>query len=355
MQLGYDSNDYDDALRVSNSQPQSSDNYHSISIPAPTQLNDPSKFQNDQGPFISSSKNYWAPQRSNSFSNNKVRPQKYQKKVQSTGEDPAEQLRQSKYCQWMTLNEFKNVSLDTIEVIIKDMHGNACYILTMRAYLRRGDTDYFPMKNFKFYHYDRASYTNPSDGANLRSFNNCSLTSTSEDGSTGPLRMIAPFQEEITISVDCGYILLKLVSQGFYLKLENISVYQDLEPPETRPAIQKRIGKGFSRSIPRISADDLVFSPKNTTGLNNPLLIVPLVSRFVCQNRVILDGFNQVKLVTDRFELLRLLYTPSVLPSSQYNDENIKGSDAWYPDIKKSGIRNARDTRLASYGPVAGK
>lgn len=359
MQLGFDENEYDgDDLRVSNSQPQTSNNYHSISVPTPARFNDPLKLQNDQSsPILPPYENNLVIQQSKNPSNN-VRLQKYQKRVQSSGgEDPVELLKQSKFCQWMTLDEFKNVSLDTIEVIINDMSGNACYILTIRAYLKKGDANYFPVNKFKFYHYDKAYYTNPSDGANLRSLNNCSLTSTSEDGATGPLRTITPFQEEITISVDCGYLLLKFVSQGFYLKLVNISFYQNPELPEINrfPYKSMKSDKGFSRSIPKMSQELLVFSPKNTNiTQNNPLLIAPLVSRFVCQNRVVLDGFNEVKLVTDRFELLRLLYIPTLLPSVQYNDRNKIGPDYWYPD-KKYEIRNTRDTRLTSYGPIPGK
>lgn len=353
MQFEFDANDHDEDLRVSNSQPQSSDNYHSLPAPAPTKINnnDPLKFQNDQRPLMvqPTAKPNLIQQQSKSYPNS-VRVQKYQKKIQvPEGEqDQLDSSRQS--CQWMTLNEFKNVSLDTMEVIIKDLQENICFILTMRAYLKKDEFNYFPVNKLESYQYDKNFYTIPSDGANIQSPKNCSLTSISGDGATGLLRTIVPFQEEIIISVECGYLILKFVSQGYYLKLENISFYQNSRKPENARSSNQRSNpqlRGVSRSIPKMSHEHLVFSPKNTSQ-NLPLLITPLVSRFVCQNRVVLDGFNEVQFVTDRFELSRLLYAPSLMPlPSQGNYKNRK---FWYPEI-----RNARDTRLTSSGPILGK
>lgn len=357
MQFEYD----DEDPRVSRSQPQGSDNYHSIPASTPTKIfdnNDPLKFQNDQGPlmFQPTSKPNLIQQQSKSYPNN-LRVQKHQKKIQaSEGErDELNSSRQS--CQWMTLDEFKNVSLDTVEVIIKDKQENACYILTIRAYLKKDEFTYFPVNKYKTYHYDKNFYTIPSDGANNRFPTNCSLTSISGDGATGPLRTVIPFQEEITISVECGYLILKFVSQGYYLKLETLSFYQNSGNSETHSPNQRSNyqDRGFYRSKPKMSNEHLVFSPKNTSQ-NPPLLITPLVSRFVCQNRVVLNGFNEVQFVTDKFELLRLLYTPSLMPlPSLDNYKNRKvNNEFWYPH-RRSEIRNTRDTRLTSSGPVVGK
>lgn len=346
MQMDFDPDDYDDDLRVSNSQPQSSDNYHSISLPPMSRRsNDPSMLQNNQRivqlpPRL----------RNNDFGfGDNLKPQKFYQRpnIQSPPEDPF-RLSDTKsgVCSWMTLDEFKNVSLDTIEIIIKDTEEQPCYILTMRAHLRLNDTKFVPLNKFRSYHYYKAFYHNPNDGASVQALINCSLSTTGEDGATGPLKTNTPLREEITIAIECGYVVLNLRSQGSSLRLDDLSFYQSVVTPGTQMPFVKT-NRGIARTIPQLTPEHLVFTTRDTGS--SPLIVTPLVSRFVCHNRVVLKGNNSVEFVSDRLELVRLLYAPSFFPVSKGDKElEIQSS-------RKLDSRSTRDIKQRKSSPVLGK
>lgn len=159
--------------------------------------------------------------------------------------------------------------------------------------------------------------------ANLMANNDSAQTSGSSSTpmQTMPLHWIdRSFRDEIIILVDCGFLVLRTEGDGSRLNLVSISFYQNGDS-STRPTFKKLSRAGPSSMA---NSEHLVFSTDNTTattGSTNkdpeystnqqqPLISMPISSRYLCQNRIVLTATNQVQLVLDRFELQRLSLPP---------------------------------------------
>lgn len=268
-------------------------------------------------------------------------------------------------CYWSPLGEFAAVSFETADLVIRDASGQPCYILTVQAFLKLQDgLHYFSLRNFRphplgAYKIEFA----PTDDkhASQRLVLNCSPPnfnngeSGSGSGSSQATMMSAslvsqeraqrPFYEELTIQVDCGYLLLRLRGDGHVLLLDEIAFYQDddiaLLPVRDNNGKQKfvasapagtgttgRGSKGVRPAAPSRSPS-LPQSPTPATmrpgtpsmqwrhlvyssaARSSPLIVMPIYSRYVCQDRIILAGNNTVELVLERFELKRLTNEPA--------------------------------------------
>lgn len=130
-------------------------------------------------------------------------------------------------------------------------------------------------------------------------------------------RAIPSFKEEITILVDCGYLVLQTRGDNSHISLDTLSFYQHAAVSQpTGSHGQSPLGSSkivsdsasWRIKTPSMQLEHLVFSTQGTHGY--PLLTVPLISRYICQNRVVLTGNNSTQLVLDRFELQRLTHRP---------------------------------------------
>lgn len=259
-----------------------------------------------------------------------------------------------KECDWMRLQDFKNVSLETGELIVRDDEEQPCYLLSVRGFIKLNENGYFPLSNFQFHHprLHRFILTgSPSDGASVRTpyLLNCSVLTS--DGSVPSsnmrysplLRLTFPFKEEIIIRVKCGYLVLQIHGDGFHLTLNSLSFYQD--PTVRRTQERDRNSKNSREILPQMESEHLVFSSEPVSAAS-PLLMIPLTSRFTCQNRVVLSGNNSVQLVLDKFELQRLAFSPSRNSDPQANT-SIGHSDLVLG--KQRSIRQTMDEKNSSH------
>jgi len=197
------------------------------------------------------------------------------------------------------------------ELIICNGRGRSCYSLTMQAFIRWTEDDYIPLNNFKAYsNAGGVVLEKPHDGISARPSTNCLSTKPAHNGTVTGLNSRssswkANFREELVIFVDCGYLILQLVTDGSFLTLEAISFYQRADI-----ASQIDMAEGDPRDalpvVPSRRPEHLVFTSKGSK--NYPLFTIPLTSRYVCRNRIELVANNSIQLVLDRFELQRLSY-----------------------------------------------
>lgn len=281
-------------------------------------------------------------------------------------------------CKWMQLNEFKNVSFETGRMVFVDDSDQPCYILTMRAFVRWNDTLYFPLRNYR--PHPRGSYKVslkwPTDGAIRPLVLNCSMPAELRPAASASIALLPnqlaadhSFDEEITFLVECGYLTLKLTGDDAHIALNSISFHQNPNLTDERPRDKRRryqdsmIGnaKGVLSSatgpadgvqlsaltVPESGPAGLA-KEDSTMVLNRhqvfsseavhkaPLLIMPLISRYSCQNRIVLNGSNLVQIVLERFELQRLMTNPPT------------GSSSAQPSITTGAYRQRTNTRASS-------
>lgn len=240
-------------------------------------------------------------------------------------------------CNWMPLHGFKNVSLETGELIVRDEDEQPCYLISMRGFIKFNEDAYFPLSNFQVHPqlHKVILMGRPSDGASVRSaYLNCSLPTSNSGVSSSSLRyspllkLTFPFREEIVIRVSCGYLVLQIHGDGFRLNLDSLSIYQD-------PSVAQEPGRKRTHEIVPVhlasstESEHLIFSSELASSVAAPLLSLPLTSRYVCQNRVVLTGNNSIQLELDRFELQRLAFTTGAQGKSEtYNNQHQSGSVA---------------------------
>ena len=256
-------------------------------------------------------------------------------------------------CKWMPLRDFKRVNFETGELILRDRSGRPCYLLSLTAFVRVHSDAYFPLRNFR-----PGGYAVLAEGATSGAERlplDCSVPELVGAGSVANVSLLPagrsrrPFREQLSILVDCGHLLLRTRSDGSYLALESISFAQGAEsagsspgPPEGEQGQQQVV---FSSSGP------------------GPLLLMPLVSRFVCQSRVQLaSSGNGTQLVLDRFELQRLVGQPPPEASSAGAAASSSSSASLQPatgapdqqvgDGPPALLRSARDTTILFKAPV---
>lgn len=209
-----------------------------------------------------------------------------QPQARSRSYDPKLNL---KVCSYMRLEDFKRVNIELGDVTVSDAQGRPCYRLKLGGFLRRNSTLYFPLENFRS---TLSNHIISRDGAPFRSPLNCSILE--EDGGRLHLdvrpRMLPAFLEELTISVDCGYIVLRLRSSRDFLLLESIAFYV------------------HTMRHDRSSALELVY--KSKSSVSSPLFIMPIGYKYECLNRIVLMGIplgnTSTQLYLERFELQRL-------------------------------------------------
>lgn len=279
-------------------------------------------------------------------------------------------------CGWMSLQDFKKVSLDNGETIIRDSQDQPSYILSMRAYLMWNNSAYIPLNNLKVLS-SIIKFDGPNDGASVQSLPlNCSFVvndnapgqaSSNNNAFTSLLVPIQnqnrPFKEEIIILVDCGYLVLETYGDGAFLSLNTISFHQNIKPPSV--INEERSGKSF---IDTESQGHLVFSSSSSNNSstpssssnNVPLLTIPLISRYICENRVILNGSQSIQLVLDRFELQRLTYpieTKLNITDEQAtkNEDNSFGNVSGHVNQHHSVYKRATGQNMKSNGNYAQK
>lgn len=248
--------------------------------------------------------------------------------VPNIGEDPESQAAQILVAEhrgeknagcWKTLQDFKNISINSHDIVIKDQFGQPCYLLHIGAFIKWNDDAYFALDNFKtFPHINKLSLTNGTSDADRASLPlNCSIKSASGLAEyvgllSINLKMRPIFREEILIFVNCGYLKLVILSDLEVMSLESISFYQysQINPFEL----------GLNKMI---SFTHLIF----TTNSSNtaPLLLMPVDSRYVCNYRVVLTGNNKIQLVLHKFELQRLSL-PMLFPKDSVAGQQVQGS-----------------------------
>lgn len=210
-------------------------------------------------------------------------------------------------CQWMSLQEFKNVSLAAGELIVRDSEGEPRYILTIRGFLRRDDDSYFPLNKFQVHpEASKVVIGSSSIGAGFNLPGNCSTNFKSGNLYLQPIQKPGRlFEEKITLHAECGYLVLQLQGNGIYLVLKSISFYRNLDAVSQAPVPGKK-NRPQSRAIPLMLSEHLVFSNEGTQSY--PLLVFLLSSRYICQDRIVLTGKNSVQLELTRFELQRITH-----------------------------------------------
>lgn len=219
-------------------------------------------------------------------------------------------LRPSGVCQWMSLQEYKNVSLVTSELIIRDNDGEPSYILTIRGSIKRDDNSYFALNSLQVHPgASKVLHSGLNIGSKASLPLNCSASMKDGKGLLSQ-RSDIPFEEKITLLAECGYLVLRLQINGLYFSLKSISFYRNLDAVSQDP-LQNRRSRQPSRAIPPMQSENLVFSNEGTQ--NYPLFVMPITSGYSCQNRIVLMGKNSVQLELSRFELRRLEYPTSTV------------------------------------------
>lgn len=249
-------------------------------------------------------------------------------------------------CRYAPLRDFSAVSFDVGDLVIRDNTLQPCYLLTISAFVRFDDNWYFPLRNFRPHPTGayRVQFSHSGDAGGERlvldcsppqhARNNADRMDGADDDEEPPQRSIMsaslvsqerasrPFFEELTVQVDCGFLVLRLRGDGTYLVLDDIGFYKDRNVASLDAALRgkdktaSRTKKPYARlpAPPVAEATNLIFlsspSSANQTGAKSPLIVMPTNSRYVCHNRVVLTGANSVQLVLERFELKRLTNEP---------------------------------------------
>lgn len=248
-------------------------------------------------------------------------------------------IQPSGVCQWMSLQEFKNVSLVTGELIIRDGEGEPRYILTLRGSIKKDDDSYFPLNKFQV-HPEASLVTigrSGSSGSSVKLPGNCS-TNLKSGNLLLQQRPDRSFEEKITLLVECGYLVLQMQSNGMYLVLKSISFYRNLDAVSP-VSLSGRKNRTLLRTIPLMQSEHLVFSNEGTQ--NYPLLKLPLTSRYTCLDRIVLTGKNSVQLELNRFELQRLA-NPMPREFIAHPNEDIADNQVKWITISQSDMRTKR-------------
>jgi len=267
-------------------------------------------------------------------------------------------------CRWISLQEMSSISFNTGEVIIRDGTDQPCYIITMRAYIKYNDEAYFPLDRYRPHPYRsyKIEFSEASEQTNVgaqRLLLNCSLPPETLAKNIATVSLMSvqranrTFNEEITIQVSCGYLVLQLRGDGTYLSLEAISFYQDGNAAGTRTSAEEQ----RANLAPTMQSKHLVFTTEGQSGLS-PLIVMPTFSRYICQNRIVLTGNNSVQLVVSRFELKRLTNEPvmqsqAVTPflegeatSGEQLQQQQQQQQQQLQDMRNTGRDTFVDTRL---------
>lgn len=207
-------------------------------------------------------------------------------------------------CRWWSQKSFQGVNLQPEDLVVNDEYGSPCYIISLSAYLELQSSKpplYFPLDKFSI----RPSANkvildgHPNGGATQELPMNCSLPLHAD--SRGKLilpikpKVLKSFFEEIYLYVDCGYLKLRLKSNGYYLALQSIEFHLssvDVVESDTPNSSKER------------THHELFYSTQGSD--NSPLLILPFSSRYICENRIILTSNNSIQLVMDKFLIQRL-------------------------------------------------
>lgn len=183
-------------------------------------------------------------------------------------------------CYWWSLAKFLTLSIKSGDVTLKDIRGEPCYRIKIKGFLRHGSDKFFPLSNFKATPNNRVVLERPNDGAGFSGPLNCSLPAHFEGDTSLNVKpkQLQSFSEGITLALDCGYLVLNLHSDGFFLALDSISFYIDPSSP-----LFTSLSSKFS-----------------------PLFVMPIDFKYECSDRVILTGNNSVQLFLESFSLERL-------------------------------------------------
>lgn len=228
-------------------------------------------------------------------------------------------------CRWISLKDVRSVNFETGEIIIRDAADQPCYIISMRAFIKFNDDAYFLLRGLKPYPAGayKIEYYNhtaePSGSAHHRMPLNCSFPDTSSfliahDQRPSDYYL---FKEEIIVQLDCGYLVFKIkLDYAYQILLEAISFYQDADVSSSHQTTAPRASKSNKRNTASRPAsiqqtEHLVFSTETGAPNTSPLIVMPLYSRYICQNRIVLTGSNSIQLVIDRFEFGRLITVPN--------------------------------------------
>lgn len=215
-------------------------------------------------------------------------------------------------CRWLTLREFSAISLNNEELLARDSSGQPAYLVNMIAYVKSNEANFIPLRNFRaparagvfrWWHRPRqwASQSAERRVSALAQLN-CSVPSGGTASATLASLALSPnaraeqLLEQLTIQVDCGYLVLDLLADpaasGAQLELISISFYQNWG------------GNVTTLASPFDWRKHMVFTSNNL----GPLIRMPQFSRYICAHRIELasQGQASVRLVLERFELQRL-------------------------------------------------
>lgn len=225
-------------------------------------------------------------------------------------------------CNWMSSDEIKNLTLPTNELIVRDSIGSPAYIIRFRALIRLKDNAYFPLRNILSHLYLKRVYQLPnlSEALNPTSTRREIKLLESEALLHRNLTYSHDWlEEEMFILVECGYLIIEVLNDGMFLLLKSISFYKSPNLPNGSDG--SNLGKSFLHRQTDLhlikTIEHLVFatdystigevaSHQVTASQGLPLLIMPIRSRYICQNRIVLIGNNSVQLILDEFEMKRV-------------------------------------------------
>lgn len=201
-------------------------------------------------------------------------------------------------CKGLSLQEFKGISLDQNEIVIRDVEGQPIYLMSICGYLRQSDGLFLPLNGLRDkQHLIKANLGPKSEKPLARPPLNCTFsyagmsTGGASDGLSLSQRGNRPFTEEITIFFDCGYLILLSNGDNNYLELESLSLYGEVLARSAREPVNSNLHKRTRQLF---------------TSNFSPLLMIPQSARYTCKNRIALAGTNQSVLVLDELELFRL-------------------------------------------------
>lgn len=205
-------------------------------------------------------------------------------------------------CRGYSLTEFKSVSLDLNEIVVRDIEEQPIYLLSIRGYIRLSDGLFLPLAGFRDrLHVIKATLGPVSERPLMRPPLNCTFSyagidtgGAASEGLSLSQRGNRPFREEITIFFDCGYLVLQTSGDSNYLELESLSLYRISDELSSK-SFRERL-----TTIPRKQSQQ-VFK-----GDLAPLLVMPQMARYTCKNRIALTDANSSVLVLDQIEFFRL-------------------------------------------------
>lgn len=213
-------------------------------------------------------------------------------------------------CNWMSSDEIKNLALPTNELVVRDAIGGPTYIIRFRAHIKLKDNAYFPLRNIQSHLYLRRVFQQPNNLADSRHQWTRQEIKLLESEALLHRNMTYShnwLEEEIIILVDCGYLIIEVLNDGMFLLVNSISFYKSSNP--SSGSYSEKFYLHRQTHLPLIkTTEHLIFAvDKSGSGERTlPLLIMPIRSRYICQNRIVLSGNNSVQLVLDEFEMKRV-------------------------------------------------